>query len=1076
MDDIEVEVPIRVVTAGEPPIEPAEATDQTNTISLLRVLRASACIVLMFQAIYLAADWGWSAARHEAILPLHFFNFLTALIFLALTYLRAYQKRMPQVILGGCTLLFAATTALSILSLDCAPLTITVTLTMMGAAALMPWDWRWQAGLAVAGGASMAAFTLLRPGSDLHLGYDWLALVTAAGIAHYATLSGERYRREIARRIIALQIKHHQFLAERTEREAVAGASERVHRQLGESEAKLRKIFETCSDAITVSRLSDGCYLDVNEAFSVTGYSRQEALAGSAGSLGVWADRAQLREFLKTLRTTGSVVNMEFALRAKDGEVAPFLISAKVIELDGQECVVTIGRNIRAIKQAEADLILAREVMRGQIETLERTEERLRTEILERSRAMEERGVALRELADSEGKLRRIFELSPDSISIARMADGEIIAVNESLCAMTGLTSDELIGRKADETGIWADADLTEFMRLLRIDGRIRDMDAVLRHRSGRLIPHIISSVVAELGGELCAISIAHDITERKRTETELLAAREAALTASQAKSEFLSSMSHEIRTPMNAILGMAQLLEESPLNADQKKYLEIMSNNGDALLDLIDGILDLARIESGRLSLEQSGFDLETLVDRTVETLGVRAHQKGLEMLAHVMPDVPLRLVGDRLRIRQVLLNLVGNAVKFTDRGQVLLTVERDRESAVPGHLHFSVADTGIGIPEDKLQEVFSSFTQADSSTTRQYGGSGLGLAIVRRLVDLMGGCVWVESELGRGSVFHFTVHLQVQTDAPVEKQPTVTVMLSGVRALVVDDNFTNRLILREMLSSRGAEVTEVEDGPAALEHIERARANGIPYKLMLLDCRMPGMDGFQVAERLKAGAEHGLTVLMLSSDDLKVQITRARELGLDAYLVKPVRRADLFEAIATAMANHAADSDAGVMEPEQTAALASTPGTAPNLQPDLPLSILLADDSKDNRLLIHAYLKNTAYRLDDAENGAIAVAKLKAGNYDLVLMDIQMPVMDGLEATRAIRDWEQERGLSRTPILALTASALDEDVRRTREAGVDMHVSKPIKKGVLLAAIKNSVRAPSALTILKSPNDAAA
>ena len=397
---------------------------------------------------------------------------------------------------------------------------------------------------------------------------------------------------------------------------------------------------------------------------------------------------------------------------------------------------------------------------------------------------------------------------------------------------------------------------------------------------------------------------------ELRETGRELVTAREAALDASRAKSEFLSSMSHEIRTPMNAILGMAQLLEETQLNPDQQRYLEIMTSNGDALLDLINGILDLARIESGRLSLEQAEFDLESLVDRTVETLGIRAHQKGLELLANVMPGVPLALIGDRLRVRQVLLNLIGNAVKFTESGQVLLTVERDGESDEPVRLHFSIADTGIGIAKDKLEDVFASFTQADSSTTRQYGGSGLGLAIVRRLVELMGGRVWVESELGRGSVFHFTAQFQVQTGAPREQLPSTTVMLSGVRALVVDDNSTNRLILREMLSSRGAEVDEAEDGLTALEHIERARTVGVPYKLVLLDCRMPGMNGFQVAERLKAATGEGLTVLMLSSDDLKVQLTRARELGLDAYLVKPVRRTDLFEAIAAMMIKHAARS----------------------------------------------------------------------------------------------------------------------------------------------------------------------
>jgi two-component system, sensor histidine kinase and response regulator len=543
-------------------------------------------------------------------------------------------------------------------------------------------------------------------------------------------------------------------------------------------------------------------------------------------------------------------------------------------------------------------------------------------ELLKAKKAAEATEARLRR---SEAMIRQLFDAVPDLVIVSRLSDGKFIEVNTEFLRRTGLSREKALTTSTLEIGQWVRPEERNlFVQKLRADGHVRELEVDFLLQ-GAVVPYLASSVVIEVDGETCTLGVGHDITrireseralheaqqrlsvqveELTSTQRELIAARQAAMDASHAKSEFLSSMSHEIRTPMNAILGMAELLEETPLNRDQKKYLSIISNNGDALLVLINDILDLAKVEAGRLVLEQIDFDLENLTDKVVETLSLRAHSKGLELAVHLMPDVPRQLGGDPLRLRQVLINLIGNAIKFTESGQVLLTVERDGAAGDPGAMLFTVSDTGIGIAADKLEAVFSNFIQADSSTTRRHGGSGLGLAIAKRLVDLMNGRIWVESELGAGSAFHFTARFEVNNAQRTAEPSTVALMLSGIRALVVDDNVTNRLILREMLTSRGAEVSEAEDGPQGLVLLERARLSGQPFKLLLLDCRMPGMDGFQVAERIKATGYDGLPVLMLTSDDLKIGITRAGQLGLDAYLVKPVRRLELFEAITAAMA----------------------------------------------------------------------------------------------------------------------------------------------------------------------------
>jgi two-component system sensor histidine kinase/response regulator len=662
-------------------------------------------------------------------------------------------------------------------------------------------------------------------------------------------------------------------------------------------------------------------------------------------------------------------------------------------------------------------------------------------------------------LRESEERFRGTFENA--AVGIAHTdASGRLLRVNQKLCDILRYTRQELLTRTLWD--VICPEDLTpdheQLVPLLRGDVSSFSRDHRYVRKDGSLV-WVAASISLQrdaAGGPVNTISVMRDITERKRLERELRQAKDVAEAANRAKDEFLANVSHEIRTPMNAILGMTELALDTPLTDDLRQCLRTVKSAADNLLGIINDLLDFSKIEAGKLELDPTGFSLRAALGDTLRALAVRAHRKGLELIYHVLPDVPDGLVGDAGRLRQVLLNLIGNAIKFTEEGEVIVRVDVAGEAPPEGEvgLRFAVRDTGIGVPPDRQERIFRAFEQEDTSTTRRFGGTGLGLTIAGRLVALMGGTITVESEPGRGSTFAFTARFGRQPHPPEPVHARLPVLLRNLPVLVVDDNATNRHILEEWLRGWQMKPEAVADGLAALDALWDAVTRGQPFPLVLLDARMPDTDGLALAAKIRRRAELSATrIVLLTSGDRPGDLTRARELRIDAHLLKPVQQEELLETIFRAM------SRAGGEAP-WAARAARAPGPVPAPTPAAaPLRILVAEDNEFNAQLLEQLLVRRGHRVRLAGNGREALSLAEAGGFDLLLLDVHMPELDGFQVIQAIREWEVAGG-GHLPVIALTARSRREDREQCLAAGMDDFLAKPVGATDLWAAIDRVTR----------------
>jgi len=766
-------------------------------------------------------------------------------------------------------------------------------------------------------------------------------------------------------------------------------------------EAEFRLLFANNPLPMWVYDLETLRFLEVNDtAVTRYGYSRTEFLGMRITDIRPAEEIPRLRQNLSAARPVLEESG-PWKHRLKDGAIISVQIASHLSDWRGRPAALVIAQDITERQRSE--------------EALRATEQLFRT----------------------------AFEEAPSGMCLTAL-NGRFLQANAALCQMLGYSQQEMIAGAFQAITHPADQERSRQAAIQLQNNPAVSVDLEKRyiHKSGATIwVRLKISAVRDSNHKTCHyITHIEDVSIRKRAEEELLRAKEAAEAASRSKSEFLANMSHEIRTPMNGIIGMTELALDTELTELQRDYLNTVQSSGESLLTIINDILDFSKIEAGKFTLESVEFDPDATLQEIIRLMAVPAHEKGLELLYENRTELPGSLTGDPGRLRQVVVNLLGNAIKFTEAGEVSLTVLEARQEECGLTVHLMVSDTGIGIAPEWKDRIFGAFVQADGSTTRRHSGTGLGLSICSRLVEFMGGKMWVESEMGRGSEFHFTARFAVPAAVPGKARPAEPEALHGVDILVVDDNATNRRILREILLRWQMKPVLADSAEKALGIMRRLASKGGRFSLILLDAHMPEVDGFTLARQIQEDpALAGPRIMMLSSLDISSVGAKLRD-PID-YLVKPVTRASLLSAILKLLGEG------------QPPAVTSRPAPPPANR--RPLHILLAEDNAINQKVVVRLLQKQGHSVEAAGNGALALKALARDTFDLVLMDLQMPVMNGYDATQAIRAGERDTG-GHIPVVALTAHAMRGDREICLNAGMDDYLCKPIHPMELVAVLE--------------------